>query len=62
MDNDCLVAIYEITFLNHNYSTRKFPKIDDVTGLSPNHVFSSKNGHKYYISMNLKFFVNTNKQ
>ena len=35
----------------------KVSKIDDVIGLSPNHVFSSNNGHKYYISMNFKVFV-----
>ena len=35
--------------------------MDDVIGLSPDHVFSSNNGHKYYISMNFKVFVNTNK-
>ena len=27
MENDCLVAIYKITFSNHNYSTRKFQKL-----------------------------------
>ena len=26
MDNDCLVVIYEITFSNQNYLTRKFQK------------------------------------
>ena len=57
MDNDCLVVIYKITFSNKNYSTRKFKKIDDVLDLSPNHVFSSNNGHKYYIGMNFKVFV-----
>ena len=36
----------------------KVSKINDVMGLSPNHVFSSKNGNIYYISMNLKCFVN----
>ena len=33
-------------------------EINDVMGLSPNHVFSPINGNNYYISMNLKFFVN----
>ena len=55
MDNDCLVVIYKMSFSNQNYSIRKLQKIDDVIELSPNHLFSSNNGHKYYISMNFKF-------
>ena len=38
MDNDCLVVMYKITFSNQNYFIRKLKKIDDVIGLSPNHV------------------------
>ena len=33
----------------------KVSKINEVKGLSPNHVFSFKNGNNYYISMNLNF-------
>ena len=54
MENDCLVVIYKMTFSNQNYSIRKLQKFDDVIGLSPNHLFLSNNGHKYYISMNFK--------
>ena len=32
----------------------KDSKIDDVMGLSPIHVFSYNNGHKYYISRDYK--------
>ena len=33
---------------------QKRAKMDDVFGLSPNHVLSSNNGHKYHISSNLE--------
>ena len=54
MENDCLVVIHKMTFSNQNYSIRKLQKFDDVIGLSLNHLFSSNNRHKYYISMNFK--------
>ena len=46
MENDYLVNIYKMYYTN------------DVMGLSPNHVFSSKNDNNYYISMNFNMFVN----
>ena len=33
---------------------QKDAKIDDVFGLSPNHVLSTNNGNKYYISVTFK--------
>ena len=36
----------------------KVSKINEIMGLSSNHVFLSKNDNNYYISMNLKIFVN----
>ena len=48
MDNDCLVACYlQNNFFKSKLFDWKIPKFDDVIGLSPNHVFSSNNGHKY---------------
>ena len=61
MDNDYLVVNYKISFFKSKLFDWKVPKIDDVMGLSPNHVFSSNNGHKYYICINFKVFCNTNK-
>ena len=49
MENEYLVNIYNMYYTS---------QINDVMGLSPNHVFSSKNGNNYYINMNFKFFVN----
>ena len=33
---------------------QKGAKIDDVTGLSPNHVLSSNNGNNYYLNTNFE--------
>ena len=33
-------------FLKSKLFDEKVPKIDDVIGLSPNHIFLSNNGHK----------------
>ena len=55
MENDYLVNIYKMYYINQNLGDLKVSKINDVMRLSPNHVFSSKNGNNYYISMNFKF-------
>ena len=48
MNNDCLVVSYKTAFFKSKLVNYKGSKIDDVMGLSANHVFSSNNGHKYY--------------
>ena len=53
MDNDCLVVIYK-SFSKAKLVDQKASKTDDVMGLSTNYVFSSNNGNKYYVSINLK--------
>ena len=55
MDNDCLVVIYKIAFSIQNYSTGKFQNLMTSWDCPQTTFFSSNNGHKYYISMNLKF-------
>ena len=45
-------------FIKSKLVDRKGAKIDDVFGLSPNHVSSTNNGNKYYIDTNLEIFVN----
>ena len=55
MENDYLVNIYKIYYKKSKLGDYKVSKINDVMGLSPNHVFSSKNGNNYYISMNFNF-------
>ena len=42
-------------YTNQNEVTRKFQKL--MGSLSTNHVFSSKNGHNYYISINFILFL-----
>ena len=58
MENDYLVNIYKMYYTKSKLSDLKVSKIIDVMGLSPNHIFSSKNGNNYYISMNFKIFAN----
>ena len=48
---DSLVIIVQDVFLKSKLIDQKGAKIDDVYGLSPNHVSSTNNGNKYYISM-----------
>ena len=48
------VIIYKKYFLNKKIIDRKDAKINDVSGLSPNHVLSSNNGKKDYINTNLE--------
>ena len=52
-NNKCLLNLQDI-FLKSKLVNQKGAKIDDVFGLSPNHVLSPNNGNKYYISMNFK--------
>ena len=47
-----LVVIVQDVFLKSKLVDHKGAKIDDVFGLSPNHVSSTNNGNNYYISMN----------
>ena len=49
---DSLVVIVQDVFLKSKLGDYKGAKIDDVFGLSPNHVSSINNNNKYYISMN----------
>ena len=56
---DYLVVIVQDVFLKSKLVDHKCDKVDDVFGLSPNHVSSTNNGNKYYISMNFQNFVNT---
>ena len=49
---DSLVVIVQDVFLKSKLIDHKGAKIDDVFGLSPNHVSSTNNGNKYYINMN----------
>ena len=49
---DSLVVIVQDVFLKSKLVNHKGAKIDDVFGLSPNHVSTTNNGNKYYISMN----------
>ena len=49
---DSLVVIVQDVFLKAKLDDHKGAKIDDVFRLSPNHVSSTNNGNKYYISMN----------
>ena len=51
-----LILFYYIQdiFLKSKLADQKGAKIDDVFGLSPNHDSSTKNGNKYYISMDFK--------
>ena len=51
---DSLVIIVQDVFLKSKLVDHKGAKIDDVFGLSPNHVSSTNNGNKYYISMNFQ--------
>ena len=51
---DSLVVIVQDVFLKSKLVNHKGAKIDDVFGLSPNHVSTTNNGNKYYISMNFK--------
>ena len=51
---DFLVVIVQDVFLKSKLVGQKSAKIDDVFGLSPNHVSSTNNGNKYYIIMNFK--------
>ena len=51
---DSLVIIVQAIFWKSKLVDQKGAKIDDVFGLSPNHVSSTNNGNKYYISMNFK--------
>ena len=47
---DSLVVIVQDVFLKSNLVDHKGAKIDDVFGLSPNHVSSTNNGNKYEFS------------
>ena len=49
---DSLVIIVQDVFLKSKLVDHKGEKIDDVFGLSPNHVSATNNGNKHYISMN----------
>ena len=49
---DSLVVIVLDVFLRSKLVDHKGEKIDDVFGLSLNHVSLTNNGNKYYISMN----------
>ena len=51
---DSLVVIVQVLFLKSKSVDQKGAKIDDVFGLSPNHVSSTSNSNKYYIIMNFK--------
>ena len=51
---DSLVVIVQDVFLKSKLVDHKGAKIDDVFGLFPNHVSSTNNSNKYYISMNFK--------
>ena len=61
MDNELSRCFLQNNFFKSKLFDWKVLKIDDVIGLSLNHVFSSNNGYKYYISINFIVFVNTNK-
>ena len=49
---DSLVVIVQDVLLKSKLVDYKGAKIEDVFGLSPNHVSSTNNGNKYYICMN----------
>ena len=51
---DSLVVIVQDVFLKSKLVNHKGAKIDDVFGLPPNHVSSTNNGNKYFISMNFQ--------
>ena len=51
---DSFVVIVQDVYLKSKLVDHKDATIDDVFGLSPNHVSSTNNGNKYYISMNFK--------
>ena len=61
MDNELSRCFLQNNFFKLKLFDWKVLKIDDVIGLSLNHVFSSNNGYKYDISINFIVFVNTNK-
>ena len=46
---DSLVIIVQDVFLKSKLVDQKGAKIDDVFGLSPNHVSLTNNGNKHYI-------------
>ena len=54
MENDYLFNFYKIYYRNQNEVTRKFRKLMTSWDFLKKHVFSSKNGNNYYISMNFK--------
>ena len=54
MDNDCLVAIYKMTFSNQNYLTRKFQKLMTSWDCHQTNIFQLTTDIKYYISINFK--------
>ena len=51
---DSLVIIVQDVFLKSKLVDQKGAKIDDIFGLSPNHISSTNNGNKYYRSMNFE--------
>ena len=56
---DPLVVIVQDVVLKLKLVDHKGAKIDDVFGLSPDHVSSTNSGNKYYIRRIFLNFVNT---